>query len=223
MIHLTCDYEHGLMKTRGPVNLLFRTMFDCQVVEKFPVEAFMPWMQIENYLKDPPDRKLSALYQEKSGYFYLLKIRPKLDIGLENRQDCEEHRFFHFLELVCSGSKNDIFIPQVEKLLPGIGYNLIRYGGLKYATKTKYIKVDELVRIFNILAKHEHFQTGAFTTSAKLSAKSRDDQEIITDALTTQRNVTDETDEGDDDSENDFSSETVKFKNDGWDLSLIHI
>ena len=37
-------------------------------------------------------------------------------------------------------------------------------------TKTKFIQVDEMMKMFNILATHEHFQVGAFATSAKLSS-----------------------------------------------------
>ena len=81
------------------------------MLEKFPTKAFMPWTT--NAVKT---KKLTILYQEKKcDYFYLLKIRPKLDIGgVKNPQDFQAHHYFHLLEILCTGTQKDIFIPVIE-------------------------------------------------------------------------------------------------------------
>ncbi len=94
VIHLTADAERKM--TFRPQNALFQLMFDYEVVLTLPRASFFPWKKSPTRSSPSSARfqsSLQRLYSEHDDSFYLLRVRPKMDLGL-HPDTCPEHLDF---------------------------------------------------------------------------------------------------------------------------------
>lgn len=146
-------------RLRKPYNYLFKILFDCEFLVEYNENIYMP-----NGTGKP-----TKLYDMSK--FYLLKVRPKLDIGIEDLENFQPDLLFHFVEMICSGDFHTKFIPVIEGQLPGVGFDMIKDHGLSVTTEMKDIKVEQIMPLFHCIISQKNFSTSGFIASAQLRKK----------------------------------------------------
>ena len=153
----------------GAFNHIFRTLFDTEIIEKYPIKAFLPWRTIPN--KDYGSRKILAkLYEEDKNCLFLLKIRPKLNVGFEDKFN--HYHYIYLIDLICREGHKTPIIAKLEPLLPEVGFDLILHCGYTLKTTTGDIYPEDSVKLFNFMLKQKNYDTSGFVTAAELYANS---------------------------------------------------
>ena len=106
--------------------------------------------------------------------FYLIKVRPKVESGIQDRRNFQPHLLFHFAEMLCTGKYKTKFIEAIEKLIPGAGFDLIKYTGVSVNTEMGSIKVEQIMPLFNILTSQKNFSASGFVASAQLHKEEKE-------------------------------------------------
>ena len=158
---LLSEIKKNSFRLRQWNNYIFRCLFDRQEIMECSAEAFMPWERA----------KKSHLYDHKK--LHLIKIRPKLDIGLENPSEFKASDFIHLAEIVTSGGNKERFLPNIDKYVPKVGHDLIKDAGFSVMTKNGEVLPKHLVPIYNIVVKQKTFDSSAFIPSSELHKNSR--------------------------------------------------
>ncbi len=94
MLHLTSDAARAV--TFRPQNALFQLVFDYELVMSLPRTSFFPWRRPRSSSSPNGDthRSMTRLYDRMDDKFYLLRMRPKADLGLTPPATAEHLDFF---------------------------------------------------------------------------------------------------------------------------------
>ena len=174
LTQLTVDFR---AKASGHVKLsaynhIFRTLFDTEIIDKYPLRAFLPWSQI--VAKDYGNRiDLEKNYSEDFDSLFLLKIRPKSDVGFETK--FHHVHYLYLIELISREGAKTPIIPKLELLLPDVGFDMILHAGYTLDTKTGDIYPEDSVKLFNLMLKQKNYETSGFVTAAELFAIAKKD------------------------------------------------
>ena len=79
-----------------------------------------------------------------------------------------------FYDFLITGKYKTKFIEAIEKLTPGVGFDLIKYNGISVNTQLGEIKVEQIMPLFNILASQKNFSASGFVTSAQLHKEEKE-------------------------------------------------
>ena len=90
--HLSVDVGPGNYRLRQPYNYLFKILFDCELISEFDEAIYMP---------SKPRGKKTRYYDMSK--FYLIKVRPKTNCDIQNRDNFQPHLLYHFVELLSVG------------------------------------------------------------------------------------------------------------------------
>lgn len=150
--HLCLD-QHVNIKRLNYLDLLFKTVFESQLLHVCDRAAYLPKM-----------------IRSDHEHMYLLKIRQKKDHGLDNLATFKHYEFAHFLELMCK-PRAAFLIEELEKLLPGIGEDLILSRGFPVNMALKDVKLEDYVPIFNVMRRQANYDMSGFATSAQIQEK----------------------------------------------------
>ncbi len=148
-------------------NILFQILFDYDVCLELPLESFFPWKMTRWSVKE---------FNEP--LMYLIRVRPKADVGLGVGDDLDSfrsHHLQHFLAVIYQ-KKSERFIPLIEQCVPGSGFDCIKKAGATMYLRTGDILPAEAVKYFNILRSHKFYNLSSFVTSADLDLKSREEE-----------------------------------------------
>ena len=156
--HLCSPIGPGTYRLRKPNNYLFRILFDCEVISEFDDNIYMPWGTVR--------KQKNKLYDLSK--FYLLKVRPKINIGVEDKETFQPNQLSHFVRILSTGKKIRKVIPTIEKYVPGAGYAMIRDHELSPMTEVNDIKVEQIMPLFYSLSRQKNFNLSGFITSAQL-------------------------------------------------------
>jgi len=160
--HLSHDVSTGNYRFRRPYNYLFKILFDCELISEFDDTIYIP---------SKPAKKNRFYDMSK---FYLIKVRPKVESGIQDRRNFQPHLLFHFAEMLCTGKYNTKFIEAIEKLTPGAGYDLIKDTGITVMTPMGDVKVENIMPLFNSLTSQKNFSASGFVTSAQLHKEEKE-------------------------------------------------
>lgn len=92
----------GNYRLRQTYNYLFKILFDCECLGEYNENIYMP----------NGTGKKTKLYDMSK--FYLLKVRPKLDIGIDHPDNFRPDLFLHFVETICSGKFMNFWLQKVN-------------------------------------------------------------------------------------------------------------
>ena len=169
-------YIHSHPYSRSqPFYHLFHLMFDFQVIGKYPVHAYMPWSRTKETVSKRPWTKQ---FHEDQDKLILMKLRPKVDIGLEKPEEFKAHDLMFLLSCVRRSTRfspSGNFISMMEKFSPGVGYDLIKKAGMTCARKATEVKSSEIIPVLNIVRAQKDYHLSHFVTSAKMHALSMPD------------------------------------------------
>ena len=156
--HLCSPIGPGTYRLRTPFNYLFRILFDCEVISEFDDNVYMPWGTVRN--------QKNKVYDLSK--FYLLKVRPKSNIGVENKETFQPNQLLHFVRVLSTGKDMDKFMATIEKDVPGAGHDIIRDHDLSPMTEMHDITMEQIVPLFELLTRQKNFNLSGFITSAQL-------------------------------------------------------
>lgn len=122
-----------------------------------PRRAFFPWKT-----KSPRSTGRRAPYADLEDVMFLVRIRPKVDIGIRNGTEKQLHYFLFAL----LRNKTVRVVPLVERWCPGSGLDLVQKGYTIYTTSGE-LKIEEIVPVFNVMASNPNFSVSNFVVMAK--------------------------------------------------------
>lgn len=164
-------------------NILFNLLFEYTLLEPIPRKSLVPWA------KKPKDkqskRKQLKITQtiNQDGNMYLIKTRPKPDIGIinyhnfgdtspnEDVQHPPAHWLEYFVHAITVESANNRFLPLLDKWHPSAALYCVRKGIVPiYMTLEDFFvstKVEEkIIPIFNSLLAQKNLPISSFVAMA---------------------------------------------------------
>ena len=146
-------------------NILFQILFDYETVMELPRASFVPWKKLASNAKTGKRK----IYAESDDYFYLMKIRPKKDIGLSEKAKPEYLDFFVFNVY---RNKVNRLIPMLEQWVPGSGLDFVKKGH-KLHERASDLPLSRTVECLNLLAEREDFANSGFVSQCEIYQKSK--------------------------------------------------
>ena len=150
--------KYPFMRRKIWGSVLFQILFESELLGQYHYQDFMPW-------KLPPASKSYDYTQ-----FFLVKVRPKKDFGLEDKKNFNAELFSSFCKLAFLGDAKNDFIAKIETFMPGIGFDFIKDGGASMADKRMDIPIKDYVKFYNIAARKPNFYVSTFAISAQVNS-----------------------------------------------------
>jgi len=122
-----------------------------------PRESFFPWKRKAQLRKRASN--LSQTYRQHDDYFYLLRMRPKKELGLNEGATPGQ---LQFLVHTLYRNKDVRLIPLLERWIPGVGEGLILRRGYHVYQTTGQLPAEEVIGVLNALVAHPNFASSAF-------------------------------------------------------------
>ncbi len=142
---------------RNRLSVLANIVFDIKWLHTFSSNAFIPWKTTKNRLYD-------------HSISHLVKVTPKVGLFATIRDSLDWNEFVFFVQIMCSGKTNKV-IWELEKLVPGIGKDLIMKMGMSVTTENRQVPVGAFARIFEILVSQENYTISAFKANAEMQSQ----------------------------------------------------
>ena len=154
---------------------MFNVLFDCELIKTFPRKSWIPWTR---HKRDTTIASLGNVYKELGDNRYLIKVRPKVDVGMadckhlmnhSNYTSCgrqpPSHWLLYFLfEITFNG--NVRFLPLLDKWHPRAAVECVWKGLVPVYMLNKDITVDEIIPIFNSLLHQKDIMLSNFVVMA---------------------------------------------------------
>ena len=176
--------EKPIKRFSSTGNVLFNLLFEYKVLEELPRKSFIPW--------DKPSKRKSPLSMsqkiEASDNMYLVKARPKADIGLiEYRSNIGQisdkasaeppsHWLEYFVHAICHEKYSTRFLPLLDKWHPSAAFYCVKKGlvpvYMKIGDFFESTNVEEkMIPIFNSLLMQKDLPLSSFGSMADAYCK----------------------------------------------------
>ena len=158
-------------------NVLFNLLFDYTLVEVLPRNAFIPWSKKKKINEGKVIYGFTRKIEEMNGNLYLIKARPKVDLGIidyyniENQKSCPPAHFFeYFVNTICQAKMETRFLPLLDKWHPSAALHCVRKGivpvYMKMGDFFKSKDLENIIPVFNSLLRQKNLALSNFGVMA---------------------------------------------------------
>lgn len=152
-------------------SILFRLLFDYQVLEVLPSRHFLPWRGLNGEVLTKAKPKYPTKLNE---VFMLVRVVPKVDPGINMDNP---HYLYFLLEDLASGGYSATIIPKLEKWIPGFGLHCLDFGQGVFSSLGD-LTIPQIRNLINDFFSHPNFDNSFFKYVSEEWRKNKYDRSI---------------------------------------------
>ncbi|KAJ8962737.1 hypothetical protein NQ318_001135 [Aromia moschata] len=143
-------------------SVLFKLLFDCELLEKFPRNMFLPW---ESPLRKTMQRFYPANLEPDKMYLVKINFKKRIPLPAEKLID-----LYFFIKQFYGRGSNRI-IPTIEKWVPGCGVNIILpklshndyFDDMDIFTQFRELNPKQILAVFKEMINYPAYVGSPFT------------------------------------------------------------